>query len=348
MPDDALHYRRSFVPFGVAWRAADLGGPLGILSAAPSRSARRWALLGAVVAHGVVLTVLLSVVRHPAEQTESATIEFVVQTPIAEAAPDPEPLPLQPTVADEVAKAQVADAELTDRTVADPQPPDLQPPEPQPPVFQPPETPAADPAPPTALAAVAEPPTVQPDLPPIEPDPKPAHDEQPPDPPPLALPSPQPAALTEPPRPQVTISPPPPAPRSPPRAATARPVLPKAAAALPAPVQARVAPDGGAGAKADQHVAEVLEGRIRSAVQAAVHCPAAARMMGQSGKAGVAFDYRDGAVAGGLQLARSSGVPMLDTAALTAVRDAHYPAAPPEVVNQVLHLLVWVEEACGG
>jgi protein TonB len=71
-------------------------------------------------------------------------------------------------------------------------------------------------------------------------------------------------------------------------------------------------------------------------------------MMGQSGKAGVAFDYRAGAIVGRAQLARSSGTPVLDAAALTAVRMAHYPEAQPGDSNQLLHLLIWVEEACSG
>ena len=73
----------------------------------------------------------------------------------------------------------------------------------------------------------------------------------------------------------------------------------------------------------------------------------AARMMELSGKAGVAFDYRDGALVGGVQLTRSTGTPTLDAAAVAAVRDAHYPAPPPEVATRLLRLLVWVEEACG-
>lgn len=99
--------------------------------------------------------------------------------------------------------------------------------------------------------------------------------------------------------------------------------------------------------QSEQRAEAVLRDRIREAVQAAVRCPAAARMMGLSGKAGVAFDYRDGGIMGGVQLSRSAGAPMLDAAALAAVRDAHYPNAPPEVATHVLRLLVWVEEACG-
>jgi periplasmic protein TonB len=102
------------------------------------------------------------------------------------------------------------------------------------------------------------------------------------------------------------------------------------------------------GAQAGHAASPQFTDRIRNAVQEAVRCPPAARMMGQSGKAGVAFDYRAGAIVGRAQLARSSGTPVLDTAALTAVRMAHYPEAQPEDSNQLLHLLIWVEEACGG
>jgi protein TonB len=102
------------------------------------------------------------------------------------------------------------------------------------------------------------------------------------------------------------------------------------------------------GAPEDHPVSPGLTDRIRSAVQAAVRCPPAAQMMGQSGKARIAFDYVDGAIAGPARLARSSGMPILDAAALTAVRTAHYPAAQPGKTTQLLHLLIWVEEACGG
>jgi TonB family protein len=81
-------------------------------------------------------------------------------------------------------------------------------------------------------------------------------------------------------------------------------------------------------------------------VQAAVICPAAARMMHVSGKVGVTFDYRDGALVGEVQIARSSGTWMLDSAAAGAVREARYPDAPQDDARQVLHLLVWVDEAC--
>jgi protein TonB len=96
----------------------------------------------------------------------------------------------------------------------------------------------------------------------------------------------------------------------------------------------------------DKPAALAMTARIRAAVQAAVRCPSAARMMGQSGKAAIAFDYRDGTVLGDVQVARSSGTPALDAAAQAAVRGAHYPEAQTEDLNHVFHLLIWVEEAC--
>jgi protein TonB len=118
------------------------------------------------------------------------------------------------------------------------------------------------------------------------------------------------------------------------------------AARVLTPVAAPSAPS--AGRQLDHPINPVLTSRIRAAVQQAVRCPAAARMMGKSGKAGLAFDYRDGALVSGAQIARSSDTPVLDTAALTAVRQAHYPQPPPDASNQLFHLLIWIEEACGG
>ena len=109
--------------------------------------------------------------------------------------------------------------------------------------------------------------------------------------------------------------------------------------ARPAPEQAPAAPPARS-RSGDQDAA--LEARIREAVQAAVHYPAAARMMGITGRARVLLDYRSGAVSSPA-LMQSSGTPMLDDAALAAARTARYPAAPPEVGGQLLQLLVWVE-----
>ena len=65
-------------------------------------------------------------------------------------------------------------------------------------------------------------------------------------------------------------------------------------------------------------------------------------MMGLAGRARVQLDYRGGIVANPA-LVQSAGVPVLDDAALAAVRTAHYPVPPPEVGDRMLRLLVWVE-----
>ena len=91
---------------------------------------------------------------------------------------------------------------------------------------------------------------------------------------------------------------------------------------------------------ADQQ--SVFQARVRDAVQAAVHYPAAARMMGLTGRARVQLDYQNGVV-DDPSLAQSSGTPMLDHAAITAAEAAHYPAPPPELAGRFMRFLVWVE-----
>ena len=86
-----------------------------------------------------------------------------------------------------------------------------------------------------------------------------------------------------------------------------------------------------------------FEGRLLQAVQAEAQrsYPAAARMMGVTGQAAVGFEYRDGTVRV-TGLSQSSGSPMLDRAALAAVQDARYPAAPAALAGRTLAKLVHV------
>ncbi len=95
---------------------------------------------------------------------------------------------------------------------------------------------------------------------------------------------------------------------------------------------------------ADQEAA--FEARIREAVQAAVRYPVAARMMGLTGRARVELAYRTGVVTN-VALAQSAGSPMLDEAAMTAARTAHYPPAPPDMGEHLLRFLIWVEFKTG-
>ncbi len=87
-----------------------------------------------------------------------------------------------------------------------------------------------------------------------------------------------------------------------------------------------------------------FEGRLLQAVQAeaARRYPVAARLMGVTGQAVVAFEYRDGSVhVTGLM--RASGFPALDRAALAAVQDASYPPPPAELAGRTLVKIVHVK-----
>ena len=118
----------------------------------------------------------------------------------------------------------------------------------------------------------------------------------------------------------------------------------RTALAQPAQAPSSAAPQTAAPAAAPAAAAQAeasLEGRILSAVQAALRIPPAARLMGLSGRTHVLIRYRDGVVSGA-RIERSAGSPLLDDAALAAVRDAAYPKPPPELAGRALRLALWV------
>jgi protein TonB len=84
-----------------------------------------------------------------------------------------------------------------------------------------------------------------------------------------------------------------------------------------------------------------FQAEVRAAIQAAIIYPSTAKMMKQQGRAKVAFTLTHGH-AEGAQLIQSSGVATIDTAALAAVRDASYPAPPPEMAGKPLSFAVFV------
>ena len=137
------------------------------------------------------------------------------------------------------------------------------------------------------------------------------------------------------------VQPPPPEPapqvQAPPAPAPdTRPAMPVAAPTPPAPPPppAPPAPDM-ASIKAS------FEAELRSAIQAAVRYPQAARMMQLTGKTLVGFDFRDGAVSH-LRVITSSGTDLLDHAALDAVRNAPYPATPQALQGKTMAFTIWV------
>lgn len=85
-----------------------------------------------------------------------------------------------------------------------------------------------------------------------------------------------------------------------------------------------------------------LESRIGRAVQEAAIYPASARLMHVQGRTQVRFDYSDGSAAM-LAVATSSTSPILDRAALAAVRNAALPRAPASIGGRKLPVLVWVD-----
>lgn len=188
---------------------------------------------------------------------------------------------------------------------------------------------------------------------PAAPPPAPQHEEPPPvpEPPPPPIPVPPPPIPAPPPPEPVSqpkpAPPPKPAPKpvpqqvkpvpklvepaEPTRVADAPSVQFAPAPEPPRPVPPAPSPDMMAG----------FDSQVRSAIQAAVAFPFAAREMHQYGQARVEFDYLDGKVSG-VGLVQSSGFPLLDPAALAAVRTAHYPPPPRDAQGRKLHYVLWV------
>lgn len=133
---------------------------------------------------------------------------------------------------------------------------------------------------------------------------------------------------TQPPKPQATPPQPPTEPVQQPAAVQAPPVV-ASAAPDPAPAAATAA------------VGDIFRGKVRAAVQSAVDYPYAAQQAHITGKAQVAFHYRDATVSSP-QIVISSGYDMLDSAALAAVSSAHYPLPPKELSGKDLDFAVWV------
>ena len=86
----------------------------------------------------------------------------------------------------------------------------------------------------------------------------------------------------------------------------------------------------------------LFEGKVNTAVQAALHYPPAARMLNRQGRVRVEFDYLDGQVSD-IHVVTPSPFQLLNRAALETVRDAHYPQPPDALRHQRVHMTVWVQ-----
>ena len=81
---------------------------------------------------------------------------------------------------------------------------------------------------------------------------------------------------------------------------------------------------------------------MKAAIQSAVRYPAAARMMGESGRVKVTFMLRDG-VAEDVRVIVPGITAAFNDAALAAVRAAAIPAPPASLAGKNMGLTVWVE-----
>ncbi|MFM0733958.1 TonB family protein [Paraburkholderia sediminicola] len=84
-----------------------------------------------------------------------------------------------------------------------------------------------------------------------------------------------------------------------------------------------------------------FEAALRAAIQSALHYPESARMGGIAGRTRVAFEYHDGVISGA-RVVISSGVGLLDRAALAAVRDAVSPKPESAFAGKTLSEQLWV------
>ncbi|MGF6970777.1 protein TonB [Paraburkholderia sp. WC7.3g] len=85
-----------------------------------------------------------------------------------------------------------------------------------------------------------------------------------------------------------------------------------------------------------------FEAALRAAIEAALRYPESARMEGITGRTLVGFVYRDGA-ASDIHVMTSSGMGLLDHAALAAVRDAVCPPPPHGLGGKSLPEQLWVD-----
>lgn len=88
-------------------------------------------------------------------------------------------------------------------------------------------------------------------------------------------------------------------------------------------------------------VSNAYRSEVRHAIQSAATYPYAAKISQITGKARVSFMYEAGHVLDA-HIIVSSGVAMLDQAALSAVKDATIPSPPNNLIGDELNFKVWV------
>jgi protein TonB len=273
-----------------------------------------WRFLLSLALH---LTLFLSLLIIPPTQpstsgSEPLTVDFIVGEGPAEPTSEP-PAPTEATAAPIAPVAPVQQAEIPPPTPAP------APAVPPPPPVQQAEIP---PPPPVPAPAVPPPPPVQPV-------------EMPPPPP-----APAPAAPPPPPVQQAEIPPPPPVakvppPRAPPQRAAARAPVNPAGAPAHAP-----AGQNGAGRASDANNDAAWMGKLKQWWDQHSFYPKEASLTNEGGNVKVHIVIASDGQVTSIEVVQSSGLSVLDAAAVAVFRNAHLPPFPPGTPAQPADVVV--------
>ncbi|WP_368356531.1 energy transducer TonB [Acidithiobacillus sulfurivorans] len=130
--------------------------------------------------------------------------------------------------------------------------------------------------------------------------------------------------------------------------------LPLPPTPMPSPVQAPTPkavatppPPPPSAAPVSPAVREDYLAQVKGAIQAAVHFPESAKMLGENGRVQLHFILHAGQI-GGVSITQKGSMGAFDTAAIAALRDAHLPAVPASLKNKSFDLSIWVEFKLSG
>ncbi len=117
---------------------------------------------------------------------------------------------------------------------------------------------------------------------------------------------------------------------------------------LPSPVQAPVpktvvtSPPPPSAAPVSPAVREDYLAQVKGAIQAAVHFPEAAKMLGENGRVLLRFTLYDGQISA-VKILQKGGMSAFDAEAVAALHNARLPVVPAGLKSKYFDLNVWVE-----
>lgn len=87
--------------------------------------------------------------------------------------------------------------------------------------------------------------------------------------------------------------------------------------------------------------------QVKGAIQAAVHFPESAKMLGENGRVQLHFSLHNGQISG-VKIMQKGSMGAFDTAAMAALHDARLPAVPAGLKDKTFDLSIWVEFKLSG